>query len=339
MLSMRLTAQGTTRRSQSPLSSTTPADTTAPSVPSGLTLTGVSENEVDIAWQQSSDNVAVLGYSVYRDGEHLGDVDAAILNYADTTAEPSSAYTYTVDAFDGPRNHSAQSAPLSVSTPPDIEPPSTPADLAAAAVSAAEIQLSWSASSDNFGVSGYTLYRDDAPIAVLGAAVTTYADTDVEPETSYTYAIDAFDGAGNHSPQSASVSATTSVDVTPPSTPAGLSATPAGLTQVDLAWAAATDNVGVTGYTLYRDGSLLATLGPATLTYSDTGLTASTTYSYTVDAFDAAGQPFGSLQPCPGDDAHVRRRLRDGQPVDVDQQRGPGDAATECLLGVLGRAR
>ncbi|WP_254705681.1 glycosyl hydrolase family 8 [Streptomyces vilmorinianum] len=76
-------------------------------------------------------------------------------------------------------------------------------------------------------------------------------------------------------------------DITPPSTPGSLRSTGSTATSVSLAWNAATDNVGVTGYDLYRGGNLVgSTTGTS---YTDTGLTASTSYSYTVKARDAAG--------------------------------------------------
>ena len=74
----------------------------------------------------------------------------------------------------------------------------------------------------------------------------------------------------------------------PPTVPTGLSATAVSASQINLAWTASTDNVGVTAYKVYRDGSLIATLGNVT-SDSDTGLTASTTYTYTVQACDAVG--------------------------------------------------
>ncbi|HVS48973.1 MAG TPA: FG-GAP-like repeat-containing protein [Candidatus Dormibacteraeota bacterium] len=77
-------------------------------------------------------------------------------------------------------------------------------------------------------------------------------------------------------------------DTTPPSVPTGLSATANSGPQVTLTWNASTDNVGVTGYTIYRDGTAIATVGGSTLTYTDNSVGRST-YSYAVDAFDAAG--------------------------------------------------
>jgi chitodextrinase len=77
------------------------------------------------------------------------------------------------------------------------------------------------------------------------------------------------------------------LDIQAPSVPSGLSATPASSSQINLSWTASTDNAGVTGYKIFRNG---AQIGTATTTsYSDTGLTSSTAYSYTVSAYDAAG--------------------------------------------------
>ncbi|TDD61621.1 hypothetical protein E1263_06955 [Kribbella antibiotica] len=77
------------------------------------------------------------------------------------------------------------------------------------------------------------------------------------------------------------------VDTTPPSTPTGLAATGTTSSSVSLAWNASTDNVGVTGYAVYRNGTEVATASGTT--YTDTGRTASTSYTYTVKARDAAG--------------------------------------------------
>src|SRR5262249_45343340 len=84
------------------------------------------------------------------------------------------------------------------------------------------------------------------------------------------------------------VKAQAAPDTTAPSTPAGLTASAASSSQINLSWTASTDNVGVTGYRVYRGGALIATQGTAT-SYQDTGLSPSTTYSYAVQAFDAAG--------------------------------------------------
>jgi len=85
-------------------------------------------------------------------------------------------------------------------------------------------------------------------------------------------------------------------DTQAPTVPAGLTTTPINSNQVDLAWSASTDDVGVTAYKVYRSGALLATLGNVT-SYSNSGLTGLTTYSYTVSACDAAGNCSASSAP------------------------------------------
>ena len=92
-------------------------DTEDPTVPGNLTATAVSGTQVDLAWTHSTDNVGVTGYTVYRDGAVLTTVGSATSSYQDLTASPNTTYTYTVDAFDGATNHSAQSAPATATTP------------------------------------------------------------------------------------------------------------------------------------------------------------------------------------------------------------------------------
>jgi hypothetical protein len=83
------------------------------------------------------------------------------------------------------------------------------------------------------------------------------------------------------------VSFTVQADTTPPTVPTGLTATALSSSQINLSWTASTDNVGVTGYNIYRGGIKIGTA--PSITYQDTGLAASTSYTYNVSAFDAAG--------------------------------------------------
>jgi chitodextrinase len=171
--------------------------------------------------------------------------------------------------------------------PPDTVPPSTPTDLTATAVSSSQIDLTWTASTDNVGVTGYKVFRGGVEVTTV--TTTSYQDTGLAPSTTYTYAVAAIDAAGNTSPQSTPASATTppAPDTTPPSTPTGLTATAVSSSQIDLSWNGSTDNVGVAGYRIYRGGIPVATV--TATSYSDTGLQPSTTYDYTVAARDAAG--------------------------------------------------
>ncbi len=175
-------------------------------------------------------------------------------------------------------------------TPPvDTAPPSTPTGLTGMAAGPTTANLSWSASTDNVGVTAYFLLRNGVQVAT--PTTTSFADTGLSAATTYTYTVAARDAAGNISPNSTSVSVTTAsvsvADTTPPTTPIGLTAAVAGSSGANLSWSASTDNVGVTGYIVRRNGVQVAT--PATTSFADTGLSAATTYSYTVAARDAAG--------------------------------------------------
>src|SRR5207244_7031544 len=78
-------------------------------------------------------------------------------------------------------------------------------------------------------------------------------------------------------------------DTVKPSVPGGVRATATSATSAKVAWTASTDNVGVTGYDVYRDGSKLTSVPGSATSFTDPSLGASTTYTYAVDAFDAAG--------------------------------------------------
>ena len=171
----------------------------------------------------------------------------------------------------------------------DNQPPSKPMGLTATPISPIRIDLSWSQSNDNVGVTGYTVYRDGVPLTTVGGTTTTYQDTTVVPNTTYSYTVDAFDAAGNHSAQSDPAVATTPADTTPPSAPGQLHTTAVGANEVDLAWTASNDDIGVDHYEVLRGVSSLGTTTGTT--FADTTVQPSTTYSYTVVAYDRAGNP------------------------------------------------
>ena len=265
-------------------------DTTPPSAPT-LSLTGVTSSKVDLSWTASTDNVGVVGYNIYRDNVFLGSTGSTT-TYSDTTVMPSTTYVYTVKAKDAADNKSDASNAVTANTPAaaDSTAPTAPAELNATAASSAQVNLTWTASTDNVGVTGYDIYRGSVVIASVGVT-TSYSDTTVQPSTSYTYKVKAKDAAGNVSAASnlatVSTPAAPTSDTTAPSAPTGLLATAASSTRVDLSWTAASDDVGVTAYDVYRGTTLVGSTG-GTTTYADTTVAASTSYTYTVKARDAA---------------------------------------------------
>jgi hypothetical protein len=104
--------------------------------------------------------------------------------------------------------------------PPDTTPPSVPTGLSATAISSSQINLSWTASTDNVGVTGYNVFRGGTKIGT--APSTSYQDAGLSASTSYTYNVSAYDAAGNTSAQSAGASATTQAASSGGGIPAGL---------------------------------------------------------------------------------------------------------------------
>jgi chitodextrinase len=86
-------------------------------------------------------------------------------------------------------------------------------------------------------------------------------------------------------------------DTTPPSIPTGLTAMATSSSRIDLAWSASTDNVGVAGYEIHRDGNPIPIATTSVASYADTGLSSCTTYTYTVVAYDAAGNTSNPSSP------------------------------------------
>ncbi len=264
----------------------TPSDTippTAPGTPSGLPQ--ANPYRIDLSWPAATDNVGVTSYEVRRDGVVIG--SATGTSYSDQTVASARTYTYSVAARDAAGNLGPASGTAAVKSL-DSSPPTMPGSLAATpANNPNRIQLSWLASTDDVGVTGYEVLRG----GVLLATVTTgsYVDSAVTAGVTYTYTVRAVDAAGN---RSAAASATAKVadvgDVVPPGAPPGLTGTAYIFpSRVGLTWGAATDNVGVTGYRIYRNGVQLGST--TSLAYVDYAVSRRATYGYTVRAVDAAG--------------------------------------------------
>jgi len=170
----------------------------------------------------------------------------------------------------------------------DQEAPTVPTGLAGVAGSST-VALSWDPSTDNFAVSGYRVYRGD--ILIDSTNATSYADSSLTPETPYVYSVSAFDPSGNVSKRCQGVSITTLVDNSAPTVPESLHPTSVASNSIALAWSESTDDVGVTGYQLYRDNTPIGS-SPVS-TYTDKGLLPGTQYSYKVLAFDAKDNQSG----------------------------------------------
>ena len=308
-----------TSAQSSTVSLSTAADDQAPNIPGSPAAT--SANPVVISWSGVTDlpsagAVGVKGYNIYRctGASCSPSVTSTPLNnntpltttsFSDSTVAASTTYRYVITAVDNNGNESAPSNPIvsaTTPTPPPTcannpTPNPSPAPGAPTKTSSTDksLSFSWTASAAATGctLSGYHIYRADAganPIANVTSG-TTYTDSNLTPNTSYTYTIEAFDTSSHTTKGTAAVLAT-APDTSAPSTPGSVVATATSSSQVSLGWSASSDDVGVTNYRIYRSDkgtTPLATVSGTTLNYVDSTVTASNTYTYQVSAVDSAG--------------------------------------------------
>ena len=383
-------------------------DTQAPTVPGSLAASVISSTQINLSWTASTDNVGVSNYLVERctpsgcsNFAQIGTSNVTTYNNTGLTA--ATGYSYRVRATDAAGNMSGYSNVVTATTQatPDTVAPTAPSNLGASVISSTQINLSWTASTDNVGVTNYLIERcptTSCTYAQVGTSTgTTFNNTGLTPSTGYNYRVRATDAANNLSGYSNVVSATTLAppdttaptititaptnqatwsvsatplilggtaadnvavtqvtwsndrggsgtatgmnnwsinpgvtlqsganvitvtardaannvgtdsltvtytpppDTTPPQAPAGLGATAASSSQINLSWTAATDDVGVTGYFVERcQGAGCSNFGqiatPTATSFLDTNLSATTSYSYRVRARDAANNLSG----------------------------------------------
>lgn len=180
-------------------------DTIAPTAPEALTVSGKTLTSVNLTWTASTDNVGVKEYEIYRNGSKIG--TATSTSYADNGLTPNTTYNYYVKAKDAAGNLSAASQTVAAKTDEDTSPPSTPAGLAVSSKTESSVKLTWNASTDNIAITGYNVYRDGVKVGT--ATTTSYTDSGLNADTSYTYRVQAFDIAGNMSEVSSEVAVKT----------------------------------------------------------------------------------------------------------------------------------
>ncbi|MFE5393853.1 discoidin domain-containing protein [Streptomyces sp. NPDC056568] len=182
-------------------------DTQAPTAPANLALTEPATGQIRLTWNRATDDTAVTGYDVYADGELLTSLAGDVTTYTDTRPAGTTV-TYFVRAKDAAGNQSANSnAVTRRADTGDTQAPTAPANLALTEPAAGRIRLTWSASTDDRGVTGYDVYADNQLRDSVAGDVTTYTDT--QPASAHvTYFVRARDAAGNRSGNSNPVTRT-----------------------------------------------------------------------------------------------------------------------------------
>jgi glucose/arabinose dehydrogenase len=228
-------------------------DTTPPTPPGTPTLVGDTSNNITVSWTASTDNVGVTGYEVLHDGQLCQTVSGTTLTGTCDNLSPNTQYGMFVNAVDAAGNVSQASGTLTVTTPPstDHTPPTVPTNVHTTAVTNDSISLAWTASTDNIGVTRYTVFNvvNGVPTKVGESAGNSPSATvaNLTPSTAFHLDVTASDANGNTSAASTPI-----LDVT---TLAGSSCTPSQ--GVCTATQVGTDDDVVWGLVTLPDGTIL----------------------------------------------------------------------------------
>ena len=314
-------------------------DTEAPSTPGSLVSSGITTSSVNLNWTASTDNLGVTNYDVYRNGSFLASTSGTSYNVSGLTA--STSYSFYVKAKDAAGNVSGASNTVNVTTLANVVSYCTSQGNNSNYEWIAKVTIGTYTNSS--GAAKYTDFTSENITLEAGSSVNVSLTPGFSGSTYNEYwriwidynADGDFDDSGELVFDSGSLSKTTVTgnisvsgsasgstrmrvsmkyngaqtacesfsygevedytvtfgeaipDTQAPTVPTGLVSSNITSSSANISWSASTDNVGVTGYEVYRNGSLVSTV--TTTSYSATGLSASTQYAFTVKAKDAAG--------------------------------------------------
>ncbi|MEV7615030.1 fibronectin type III domain-containing protein [Streptomyces sp. NPDC089799] len=235
------------------------ADTDPPPAPAGLTAQAGSAGSVHVMWEPADERDGVTGYQVLQGGVPVRDLPGERHMTDITGLVPQTRYAFTVRARDAAGNLSPAAVTAEVTTPParagDRRPPTAPARAAGRPDGPRTVLLSWSAATDDTGVTAYDVYQGGVRIHTAAATETGTRLTGMRPDTAYAFTVRARDGADNSSPDGPPVEITTPPgdDGEPPTVPGDFTAT-ASPGAVELGWIPPDTGQEVRAYELYVDG-------------------------------------------------------------------------------------
>jgi fibronectin type 3 domain-containing protein len=286
-----IVAYNSANNAESPQSSSASATVSGPAIPEAPTVTASgSSSNITVNWSTVS---GATGYRVWRSNSSYGTYyqvgsDTTLTSYTDTGVLPSTTYYYKVSAYNSSGEGDQSDYAVATVT---IALPAMPTGVSATA-DASSITVSWSSVS---GAYSYYVYRSDSSngtynIVGSGIMSTNYMDNSASAGATYYYKVSAVSIFGIVGPQSTSPASATML----PAVPTGVTATGSTNT-ITVSWNQVS---GATGYRVYRSnfsGGTYSQIASVTVpinsfSYTDTGLSPSTTYYYKVSASNSAGE-------------------------------------------------
>jgi chitodextrinase len=272
----------------------TQGDRTPPTTPTNLRVTSVSHKSVTLAWDPSTDKSGSFSYSVNMNGLSFT-VPQTQTTYTITSLSAGQTYSFYVTAFDKALNQSGRSNTVTVTTPRDTTPPTTP-QLSGTVGGPSQVSLTWTRSTDDLAwFVGYHIFANGA---LVTEHVNWYGETSVvlrhlTPATSYTFTVQAHDFSGNTATSNAVTLATEATsDVTPPSAPTNVRIVDGGCVEFWLGWTQSTDDTDpqyAIEYEIYVNGVLSPLPVGAGIDRDFVYGTAGGENTFTVKAVDRAG--------------------------------------------------
>jgi formylglycine-generating enzyme required for sulfatase activity len=267
-----------------------------PAAPSNLTAEAVSATQINLAWTDNSETEDGFRIECWTSADvHYEPIEVAanVTHYENTGLQPNTIYTYRILAFNGAGNSDYSNEASDTTNDIIGAIPAAPSNLVAEAASSTQINLGWADNSDNedgFRIEYWTsIDVTHVPIEVA-AGVTSYQHTGLQPNTTYTYRVMAYNSAGN-SAYSNEASATTPRE--PLAAPSNLRAEAVSSRQINLTWDDNSNNED--GFKVERKtgaggvwSEIRQTIADIT-SYGNSGLASNTTYYYRVLCFNAGG--------------------------------------------------
>jgi chitin-binding protein len=267
---------------------TTPPPPVGPSAPTNLHTMSVASDLVHLMWTPVSDAVR---YEIYR-GSSAANMsllaNTTTDSFMDYSVSPGASYQYHVVAVDGQGSQSSPSSTVTVNVPGETLPPFEVSGLHTMSVTANQVDLMWNISQ---GIVRIDVYRGESTNAmnlIGSSAAGRYLDNSVLPGRDYYYYVKGVNGGELYTAPSNTIYVNTPGEtvVTPPSNilgaPTNVTVSGATTTSLTVHWNAPADTSQIMSYEIFRSGTKVGEVPVGILSYTDTGLTPNTTYSYTI---------------------------------------------------------
>ena len=226
-----------------------------PIINSVLSEKSHSGSTVSLTWTKCENTIGIKEYKVYRNNILKATINGEILEFTDISLNGNTSYNYVVKAYDLLGNEYLSNS-ISVKTSVDTKVPSKPENLSATS-NVTSISLTWTESTDENGIYGYEIYRDNCKIATV--LINQYDDTKLMPGNSYKYKIRAIDKNMNYSAFTTEITKTTEKDTQAPNVPTGLIAEKITGDSITLKWNTTWDNGGIKKYHIFLNGNEILT--------------------------------------------------------------------------------